>query len=90
MTARDVAVPGRRRGALAIGVWLALLLAGILVIARTQFSADLSAFLPASPDARQRILIEQLQSGIASRTLFIGIEGGKDAAQRANVSRAVA
>ena len=90
MTARDVAVPGRRRGALALGIWLALLLVGILVIARTPFSADLSAFLPASPDARQRILIEQLQSGIASRTLFIGIEGGKDAAQRATVSRAVA
>ncbi|MDM0103708.1 transporter [Variovorax sp. J22R24] len=80
----------RRRAALALGVWLALLLAGIVLIARTHFSADLSAFLPASPDARQRVLIEQLQSGIASRTIFIGIEGGKDAAQRASVSRALA
>ncbi|MGJ7508736.1 MMPL family transporter [Variovorax sp. GT1P44] len=80
----------RRRAALALGIWLALLLAGIVLIARTHFSADLSAFLPASPDARQRVLIEQLQSGIASRTIFIGIEGGKDAAQRAAVSRAVA
>ena len=59
------------------------------LIARTHFSADLSAFLPASPDARQRVLIEQLQSGVASRTLLIGIEGGKDAAQRADVSRAL-
>src|SRR5690606_31796292 len=56
---------------------------------RTQFSADLSAFLPASPDARQRVLTEQLQSGVASRTLFIGIEGGQDAKQRADVSRAL-
>ncbi|MDL9998107.1 MMPL family transporter [Variovorax sp. J22P240] len=80
----------RRRAALALGIWLALLLAGIVLIARTHFSADLSAFLPASPDAQQRVLIEQLQSGIASRTIFIGIEGGKDAAQRASFSRAVA
>ena len=60
---------------------------GAGVIARSHFSADLSAFLPASPDAKQRMLIEQLQSGIASRTLFIGIEGGQDAADRAQVSR---
>ncbi|HEY2254384.1 MAG TPA: MMPL family transporter [Variovorax sp.] len=84
------AAAGRRPSAWALVVWLLLLAAGIAVIARTHFSADLSAFLPASPDARQRVLIEQLQSGIASRTVFIGIEGGKDAAQRASVSRAVA
>lgn len=81
---------GRRRATLAIGIWLLLLAIGATLIARTHFSADLSAFLPASPDARQRVLIEQLQSGVASRTLFIGIEGGKDATQRAGVSRAVA
>jgi len=86
----SVAASGRRHGALVLSIWLALMLAGAALIARTHFSADLSAFLPANPDARQRVLIEQLQSGIASRTLFIGIEGGKDAAQRAVVSRAVA
>ncbi|VTU19981.1 hopanoid biosynthesis associated RND transporter like protein HpnN [Variovorax sp. SRS16] len=84
------AAPSRRHVALALGIWLLMLLVGITLIARTHFSADLSAFLPESPDARQRVLIEQLQSGIASRTIFIGIEGGKDAAQRAVVSRAVA
>lgn len=87
---RGAAAPGRRRVALALGLWLLALAAGIALIARTHFSADLSAFLPASPDARQQVLIEQLQSGIASRTIFIGIEGGRDAAQRAAVSRAVA
>ncbi|MBO9515043.1 MAG: MMPL family transporter [Variovorax sp.] len=78
--------PGRR----ALWIWLVLLAAGIALIARTHFSADLSAFLPESPDARQKLLIEQLQSGIASRTIFIGIEGGQDAAQRAAVSRELA
>jgi predicted exporter len=86
----EAAAPGRGRHALAIVVWLLALAAGIALIARTHFSTDLSAFLPASPDERQRVLIEQLQSGIASRTLFIGIEGGKDAGQRAAVSRAMA
>ncbi|KWT65678.1 MULTISPECIES: MMPL family transporter [unclassified Variovorax] len=86
----EAAASGRGRQALAIVVWLLALAAGIALIARTHFSADLSAFLPASPDERQRVLIEQLQSGIASRTVFIGIEGGKDAAQRGAVSRAVA
>ncbi|MEP6721232.1 MAG: transporter [Variovorax sp.] len=81
--------PPRSRRALVLLVWLAALLAGVAVISRTHFSADLTAFLPASPDARQRVLIEQLQSGVASRTLMIGIEGGKDAAQRADVSRAL-
>jgi predicted exporter len=81
--------PSRGRRTLVLLLWLAAVLAGIAVISRTQFSADLSAFLPASPDARQRVLIEQLQSGVASRTLMVGLEGGKDAAQRADVSRAL-
>ncbi|MDM0086404.1 MULTISPECIES: transporter [unclassified Variovorax] len=81
--------PSRTRRIGVLLLWLAAVLAGVAVISRTHFSADLSAFLPASPDARQRVLIEQLQSGVASRTLMVGLEGGKDAAQRADVSRAV-
>ncbi|MGI4777462.1 MAG: MMPL family transporter [Janthinobacterium lividum] len=83
------AAPGRGRRALVLLLWLAAVLAGVAVVSRTQFSADLSAFLPASPDARQRVLVEQLQSGVASRTLMAGIEGGKDAARRADISRAL-
>ena len=81
--------PSRTRRTWVLLLWLAAVLAGVAVISRTQFSADLSAFLPASPDARQRVLIEQLQSGVASRTLMVGLEGGKDALQRAEVSRAL-
>ncbi|RYF79992.1 MAG: transporter [Comamonadaceae bacterium] len=80
----DTLRPPRR--ALVLILWALALLAGITVIARSQFSTDLSAFLPATPDARQRVLIEQLQSGIASRTLFIGIEGA-DANRRSAISR---
>ncbi|WP_225782945.1 MMPL family transporter [Xenophilus sp. Marseille-Q4582] len=78
--------PRPPRRALVLALWLLALLAGIAVIARSHFSTDLSAFLPASPDARQQVLIEQLQSGVASRTLFIGIEGA-DGATRGAISR---
>lgn len=70
-------------------VWAAVVAACVLQILRTPFSADLSAFLPADPDARQRVLIEQLQSGLPARTLLIGIDGG-DAAARAQASRKLA
>ncbi|WP_432731956.1 MMPL family transporter [Variovorax sp. W6] len=81
--------PGWRRRAVVLLAWLLVVLCGVVVIARTQIGADLSAFLPKSPDVRQRVLIEQLQSGVASRTLMLGIEGGS-VEQRAAVSRAVA
>jgi predicted exporter len=78
-----------RRVTLTLALWLGALAACVAVIVHTRFSADLSAFLPAAPDARQRVLVEQLKSGVAARTLLIGIRGG-DAAQRATASRALA
>ena len=77
----------RRRRRLLL--WLLLLAAAALQIARTPFTADLSAFLPAKPDARQRVLIDQLQSGVLARTLLIAIEGG-DASTRAQASKDLA
>jgi predicted exporter len=65
------------------------LAAGIAVILRTNFSADLSAFLPSAPDAQQRLLIDQLKQGAASRTLMLGIDGG-DGDARARASRDLA
>jgi len=75
-----------RRRLAVVGAWLLVLLAGVLVIVRTTFVADMSAFLPAAPDAGQRVLVEQVQHGIASRMLLLGIEGG-DARTRAEASR---
>ena len=69
-------------------LWLAAMLAGVGWIAQARFSTDLSAFLPARPDARQRLLVEQLQEGVGARTLFIGIEGA-NAAARARASLAL-
>jgi predicted exporter len=79
--------PRRRRAVLLLG--LALVAAALVQITRTQFVADLSAFLPDKPDARQRVLIEQLASGVPARTLLLAIDGGT-ASARADASRALA
>lgn len=78
-----------RRTAFTFCAWLLSLALCALVIWRTPFHTDLSAFLPASPDPEQRVLIEQLQEGAASRLLLVAVEGG-DAAQRAEASRRLA
>ncbi len=77
------------RRSLVLLVWALVLAAAVGQILRTTFSADLSAFLPANPDAQQRVLMEQLQSGLPARTLLVAIEGG-DAKARADASRALA
>lgn len=79
--------PGRR--ALVLVVWLAAVLAGAWQIAHTRFTADLTAFLPASPDERQRVLVDQLKAGLPARTLMVAIEGGTPQ-QRTAASRALA
>jgi predicted exporter len=81
--------PLARSAWIGLALWLVGVALCALQIAHTRFSADLSAFLPAAPDARQRVLIDQLKSGVAARTLLIGIDGGTRE-QRAAASRALA
>ncbi|MBI2307317.1 MAG: MMPL family transporter [Rhodocyclales bacterium] len=73
----------------AITVWLLALAASLLVIARAEFTADMSAFLPKNPSPQQQLLVDQLKEGVLSRMLLIGIEGG-DAPARAALSRVLA
>lgn len=89
MTGTPSARPGLRHRVVALGAWLLLLALAVLVIVRSPFTADLTAFLPAKPDSRQRVLIEQIHSGLPARTLLLGIGGG-DATARANASRELA
>ncbi len=69
----------------AVGIWavLAVLAAGL--VARARYSADLSAFLPNTPSARQRLLVEQLRNGVASQLLIVAI-GGATPEVRAQIS----
>ncbi|MEQ6292149.1 MMPL family transporter [Vogesella sp. GCM10023246] len=75
-----------RHHKLALVVWLALMLASVLVIVQTRFVADLSAFMPKAPSARQQMLIDQLRDGAIARIVLVGIEGS-DEAERGRLSR---
>jgi predicted exporter len=77
----------RRRTA--IVVWALLLAAAALVVIRARYSADLSAFLPRAPTPAQRLLVEQLRQGVASRLIIVAIEGA-DPAARARLSAGLA
>ncbi|MDD2705193.1 MAG: hypothetical protein PHU07_07670, partial [Acidocella sp.] len=60
-------MPGKR---LSLGLWLLLLIACAVVIARTQFRTDMGAFLPRSAPMAQQVLTEQVNSGAASHLVL--------------------
>lgn len=70
-------------------LWAAMMAVCAWQITRSTFTADLSAFLPATANAQQQVLIDQIKGGAPARTLFIAIEGG-DAARRAAASKQLA
>ncbi|MDO8206538.1 MAG: MMPL family transporter [Gallionella sp.] len=78
-----------QRGRTAIALWLAFIVACSIIISRSQFTADLSAFLPKNPTPAQQLLLEQIRDGLASRLILAGIEG-TDPATRAALSKQIA
>jgi len=61
----------------ALLAWLAIVAASAWWTARyLAFTSDLTAFLPAASGRLERLLVEQLRSGVASRTMLVAIEGG--------------
>jgi predicted exporter len=56
-------------------LWVLGLALGCAAILRTPFSADMSAFLPRSPEPAQQILVDQLREGVVSRLILVAIEG---------------
>lgn len=78
-----------RHRAAPVVLWLVGILTCLVVIVQTHFVADLSAFMPRTPNARQQLLIDQLRDGAVARLIMMGIEGG-DAAERARLSRSLA
>ncbi|MBS0317069.1 MAG: MMPL family transporter [Proteobacteria bacterium] len=77
------------RRAPAVWLWLAALVLCAVVVARSKFTADLSAFLPKAPTAQQQLLVDQLRDGVASRLILVAIDGA-DAPARAALSKALA
>lgn len=80
--------PGRP-GRNTIALWLLFLVLALGIVSRAEFTADMSLFLPSNPTPEQQLLVDQLKSGVASRLILIGIEGG-DEATRAHASTALA
>lgn len=78
-----------RRGRTAIALWLAFILVCGIIISRSQFTTDLSAFLPRSPTPAQQLLLDQITDGLASRLILVGIAGA-DASARARLSKQIA
>lgn len=78
-----------RLGRTAIALWLAFILVCGIIISRSQFTTDLSAFFPRSPTQEQQLLLDQVRDGLASRLILVGIAGA-DAATRARLSKHIA
>ncbi len=72
-----------------LALWLLCIAIAATITLRTQYVADLSAFLPSAPTPEQAVLLDQLRSGVAARLVLIGIEGGT-AETRGNASRHLA
>jgi len=71
------------RRAAVLAAWLCSVAVSAAVALHARYITDLSAFLPAHPTPQQRILVEQLRDGPASRLLLVGIEGGSRLARAA-------
>lgn len=85
----DVASGARRRAVAIIAAWLLLLGACAVLIARVPFPTDMSVFLPQRPTPQQRLLVDHLSHGVASRLLLVSI-GTVPPARQAAFSRALA
>ena len=78
-----------RSGVIGTLVWVVLVAVSAFVVIRARYTTDLSAFLPRSPTATQRLLVDQLRDGLASRLIIVALEGA-DSQTRARVSMAMA
>jgi predicted exporter len=77
----------QRRGAVIL--WLLGVAAAAVIVATAHYITDLSAFLPANPTPAQRLLVDQLRDGPASRLILAAIENGAPPA-RAHVAMRMA
>ncbi len=75
-----------------LAFWSLLLLLALsawVLLFHTRFSTDLGYFLPRGASVAEKLLVEQVREGAASRLILVGIEGGSEAA-RARASRELA
>ncbi len=78
-----------RRSPLTVALCLVAFVSCLWVVTRAHYSTDLSAFLPSTPDVRQRLLVKLLRDGPTSQLVLISIEGS-DLGTRVRLSRELA
>src|ERR1700733_3969155 len=78
-----------RSGVMRTLVWAVLVAIAAFVVIHARYTTDLSAFLPRSPTATQRLLVDQLRDGLASRLIIVALEGA-DSQTRARISLVMA
>jgi predicted exporter len=61
--------------AVRLGIWFAILGLSLWIGLRSEFRADISAFLPRNPTPNQQLLVDQLKDGSVSRLILVGIDG---------------
>lgn len=66
-----------------MALWALLLAAAVFIIVRAPFLTDMSVFLPQRPTPEQRLLVQNLTEGVASRLLLVGVDGVAPDAQAA-------
>src|ERR1700739_305588 len=64
-----------RSRSMALGVWLFVLCACVVVISRTSFRTDMGAFLPHSAPVAQQVLTDQVNKGAASHLVLLAVTG---------------
>jgi predicted exporter len=62
-----------------IAIWLAVLGISLWIGLRSEFRADISAFLPRNPTADQQLLVDQLKDGAVSRLILVAVDGNNAA-----------
>ena len=72
-----------------IGPWLLSIAAAAWIAGHAAYITDLSAFLPSKPTPEQKLLVEQLRDGPASRLILIALEAA-DSQTRRQVSKMMA
>ena len=72
-----------------LAVWVLGCALAATLVARATYLSDLSAFLPSHPTPAQRLLVDQLRAGPASRLILCALDGGS-APARAAAARAMA
>lgn len=66
-------------GRIALGLWLLALTVAALVVAGGRVTSDATVFLPAGASAEQRLILDDMRRGAASRVLLIAVERDEDA-----------